>query len=424
VTLLEALQAQIAGQLISLDDPSLTGTGQSSAEMLGTSGAVVAEKLTSHLLREIVVRAAQGGPLSPLAAQLNHDATHLQGQRIEKILGRLDNEVRKALARLDVGQAAIAAQPDDQRSPTAANREERTKALPAKHEAGSRGAAGPASALKRSRVAKDNETLVEPVDPALTPTRIAAFRDLGHLGTLAFSPQGRILATHTFTGGGGGENGKVILWDITDLTKPTRTATLTHRSHSLYRMAFSPDGRTLATTAKSATDDRSFELILWDIAEPAQPTKVFTLTGCATAVAFSPNEHIMAIAGSNRPNGYGGEITLWDLTSPTRSRFRKSRAPVCISTVTWPDHIKLATFSPDGGILAIGTGAANGAVFLWNVVDPAEPTRLATVAPFTYVGTVVFLPDGRTMATRRPHSRRQSDLVGHHGRDLLGGRRR
>ncbi len=103
-------------------------------------------------------------------------------------------------------------------------------------------------------------------------------------------------------------------------------------------------------------------------------------------------------AGHNRPNGFGGEITLWDLTSPTRSRFRKSRAPARISTVTLPDHIKQAAFSLDGDILGVATGA-NGAVFLWNVVDPAEPTRLATVAPFEYVNTVVFLPDGRTMAT-------------------------
>ena len=37
-TLLEALQAGIAAQLAVLDDPGLTGTGQSSAEELGVSG--------------------------------------------------------------------------------------------------------------------------------------------------------------------------------------------------------------------------------------------------------------------------------------------------------------------------------------------------------------------------------------------------
>jgi len=68
---------------------------------LGLSAGVLAEKLTGHLVREIIVRGARGGPLTSLAAQLNADKIHLQGQRIEDILGRLDNEVRRALNQLD-----------------------------------------------------------------------------------------------------------------------------------------------------------------------------------------------------------------------------------------------------------------------------------------------------------------------------------
>jgi hypothetical protein len=106
-TLLEALQAGIAAQLAPLDDPGLTGTGKSSADVLEVPATVLAEKLTSHVLREIVIRGARGGPLAPLAAQLNHDVTHLQGQRLEGMLGRLAEEL-DALARLDVRQAADA----------------------------------------------------------------------------------------------------------------------------------------------------------------------------------------------------------------------------------------------------------------------------------------------------------------------------
>ena len=108
-TVLEALQAGIAGQLAVLDDASLTGTGQSSADVLGVAGAVVAEKLTGHLLREIVVRGSRGGPLFPLASQLNDDVTHLQGQRIEGMLGQLAGEFRHALARLGNARAVAAA---------------------------------------------------------------------------------------------------------------------------------------------------------------------------------------------------------------------------------------------------------------------------------------------------------------------------
>jgi hypothetical protein len=88
-TVLEALQAGIARQLAVVDDADLTSVGQSSADALGVPAGALAQKLTDHLLREIVVRGARGGPLEPLASQLNHDVTHLQGQRLEGKLDRL-----------------------------------------------------------------------------------------------------------------------------------------------------------------------------------------------------------------------------------------------------------------------------------------------------------------------------------------------
>ena len=112
-TLAEGLQTGIAGQLAVLDDVGLTGTGQSSAEVLGVPGAVLADRLTGHLVREIMLRGSRGGPLTPLASQLNHDLTHLQvqrveaqGQRVENILTQLAGEVRAALARPGSGAAA------------------------------------------------------------------------------------------------------------------------------------------------------------------------------------------------------------------------------------------------------------------------------------------------------------------------------
>ncbi len=64
-----------------LDDAAVTGTGQSSAEVLGLPDVVLAETLAGHLVREIMVRGSGGRPLAPLADQLNHDTTHLHGQR-------------------------------------------------------------------------------------------------------------------------------------------------------------------------------------------------------------------------------------------------------------------------------------------------------------------------------------------------------
>jgi uncharacterized protein YidB (DUF937 family) len=106
VTLLEELQAGIARQLSVLDDADLTGTGQSSAQVLGVPGTALAERLTSHLVREIMLRGSRGGPLASLADQLNHDLTHLQGQRIEGILVRLASELRSVPLHTGGGAAA------------------------------------------------------------------------------------------------------------------------------------------------------------------------------------------------------------------------------------------------------------------------------------------------------------------------------
>jgi hypothetical protein len=89
VTMLEMLQTGIARQLAVLDDAEPIGAGQSLADVQGMRGAMLPERLTSHLVREIMLRGSGGGPLTPLADQLNHDLTHLQGRRVEGMLARL-----------------------------------------------------------------------------------------------------------------------------------------------------------------------------------------------------------------------------------------------------------------------------------------------------------------------------------------------
>jgi tetratricopeptide (TPR) repeat protein len=93
-TLLQALHRGVAANLAVLDDPTVTGTGQSSAEVLGVSVKVVADVLTNRLVREIMVRGSGGGPLAPLADQLNHDRTFLQGMQVEGQLAELAALVR------------------------------------------------------------------------------------------------------------------------------------------------------------------------------------------------------------------------------------------------------------------------------------------------------------------------------------------
>ena len=97
-TLLQALHAGIGARMAPLGDADLTGTGRSSAELLGVPAAMLDQKLIGHLVREIVSRGARGGPLEPLASQLNNDVTHLQALRIEGKLDQLAYTVEDALA--------------------------------------------------------------------------------------------------------------------------------------------------------------------------------------------------------------------------------------------------------------------------------------------------------------------------------------
>jgi tetratricopeptide (TPR) repeat protein len=98
-TVLETLQSGIAEQLAVLDDQEVTGTGQSSAEVLGIPVGELSQRLAARLVSEVMSRAARGGPLAPLAAQLNADMTRLQNQKTHEELRQLSVEVMEAMAR-------------------------------------------------------------------------------------------------------------------------------------------------------------------------------------------------------------------------------------------------------------------------------------------------------------------------------------
>jgi hypothetical protein len=92
-TVLEALQAGISEELKVLDSPPLTATVKTLTGR-DVPATTVAQKLTGHLVQQIMIDGSRGGPLAPLAAQLNHDVTHLQGQRQEGMLSQLIDMVR------------------------------------------------------------------------------------------------------------------------------------------------------------------------------------------------------------------------------------------------------------------------------------------------------------------------------------------
>lgn len=175
---------------------------------------------------------------------------------------------------------------------------------------------------------------------------------------LAFSGHGVYLASYS-------ADDTIKLWEV---SSGQETFAFGNQHHDLNSIAFSPDGRLLASGET-----------IWDV---VSKEVVFTLDRMeAGHPAFSPDGALLAVGGAGRP------VKLWDVATGEVVRTFDSEA----------DNLTFTTeFSPDGKLVA--TSGRDGIIRLWDV-QSGHLVRTLCFGREVGVHDVAFSPDGRLLAS-------------------------
>jgi uncharacterized protein with WD repeat len=151
-------------------------------------------------------------------------------------------------------------------------------------------------------------------------------------------------------------------------------ATLTGHTEGVWPVAFSPDGKTLASGSKDTT------VRLWDVKTAKNTATLLTgHTDAIVSLSFSPAGKTLAVGSQDN------DITLWDAAGGKRTATLRGHT----------SYVWSLAFSPSGKTLA--SASSDNTLKLWDV--PGEKNTATIKVPGRGLDSVVFSPDGKMVAT-------------------------
>ena len=161
------------------------------------------------------------------------------------------------------------------------------------------------------------------------------------------------------------------LWDVA--AEHSNIATFEHTA-GVRSVSFSPDGSLLASGASNGT------IFVWDV-ETGEIVETLAGQGGIISLSFSPDSTLLAWSSF----GSSSRVFVWDIETGERVETLAGHT----------DGVRSVSFSPDGSLLAAGTG--DGTIFVWDV-EAGEIVE-TLVGHTDWVESVAFAPDGSLLAS-------------------------